>query len=67
MITITVNGQIQTFDSEISLSTLLSQLKIENKALAIAINAEIISHSQFETHTIRHNDVIELIRAVGGG
>ncbi len=67
MITITVNGQRKFFDSKISLLELLTHLNIDTRSLAVAVNAEIIPRSRLETDLVKDGDVVEVIRAVGGG
>jgi len=67
VITIYLNGEERSFSSSLNLQELLSEAKISSKAIAVAVNSEIVPRSQFEKIKLRHNDRLEIIHAVGGG
>ncbi len=62
-----INGASHTFDDGIVLSTLLKQLEISGKRIAVEINESIIPKSQHDSTVIQQDDKIEIIHAIGGG
>ncbi|MDT8283689.1 MAG: sulfur carrier protein ThiS [Gammaproteobacteria bacterium] len=67
MITITLNGNNTRFDSNISIKQLLEHLDLIEKRLAVEVNQEIISHSNFESFILNDLDRVEIVQAIGGG
>ncbi len=67
MIRITVNGNRQSFDSELTVSDLLEQLGAPKGAVAVEVNQAIIPRSAHELHRLEDGDVIEVVTFVGGG
>jgi sulfur carrier protein len=51
----------------LSVSALLTELAIEPRGIAVAINGEIARRSQWETTFIHDDDTIEIVTAVAGG
>lgn len=62
-----INGEINSFTSSLSLSQLFKELKIANIGFAVAINREVIPHSQYENTVLKEGDEVEIVQAVGGG
>lgn len=50
-----------------TLSGLLTELKVPQKAVAIEVNGNIIPRGEFSSLQIRGGDIIEILRVVGGG
>ncbi len=67
MITIRINGETTRRPAGITLATLLDDLALQNKRLAVEINQEIIPRSRFDEHVIQEHDQIEIVQAIGGG
>ena len=67
MIQIKLNGEKKTFDGSLSITSLLDELAIDTKKIALECNREIISKSCYDTTHIANGDVIEIIAFVGGG
>ena len=63
---VTVNGEFRTLEGPATVADLLRQMNIEGK-IAVEINREILPRSQFNRHEVRHGDVVEIVRAIGGG
>ena len=64
---IIVNGkEIETKDN-ITLKELISDLKVEDKVMAAAVNMEIVKKDKWDTHIIKEKDKLELLHFVGGG
>ena len=62
-----INGESHTLTDGIALSTLLKQLDISGKRIAVEINESIIPKSQHDSTVIQQDDKIEIIHAIGGG
>jgi len=63
---VTINGEQTTLDDVKTLAGLVEQLKIEGR-IAVEVNLEIVPRSQFNQFVINDGDVIEIVRAIGGG
>lgn len=67
MIVIYLNGEEKSFSSHLSIQQILAEVNISPKAIAVAVNSEIVPRSQFEKIKLRNHDRLEIIHAVGGG
>ncbi|MDF2430649.1 MAG: sulfur carrier protein [Mucilaginibacter sp.] len=65
---ITVNQQSYSTSDACSLQQLLATvLQLQAKGIAIAVNQEIVSKSNWETYTLKPGDCITIIKATQGG
>jgi sulfur carrier protein len=64
---VVINGESHTLNDGIMLSTLLTQLEISGKRIAVEINESIVPKSQHSATVIHQGDKIEIIHAIGGG
>jgi sulfur carrier protein len=64
---ITLNGQSRTLDTPLHVDQLIRELGLEGKRLAVEINHEIVSRSQYAHTPIQDGDQIEILHAIGGG
>lgn len=64
---ITLNGQKHNIESNITLEEMLINLNIEQKNIIAEVNGEVVTKDEFSNKIINENDIIELIRFVGGG
>jgi len=67
MITVNVNNTAHNFTSPSSLQDLLTQLAISEKGIAVAVNNQIISKSDWNRHELAEGENILIIRATQGG
>ncbi|MFI0429678.1 sulfur carrier protein ThiS [Mariniflexile sp. HMF6888] len=67
MITIHLNERSLDIDENLNVLQLLQQINSPTKGIAVAINTEIISQSQWETETFNQNDNVLIIQATQGG
>lgn len=67
MITIAVNGENSQFDRKISITELLQHLHLAEKRLAVEVNQEIITRSEFDSFILSEDDKVEIVQAIGGG
>ena len=65
--TIQVNGDPMELSEGATILQLLAQLQLNPDGVAVALNLEVVPRTQHAEVTLRQNDRIELVRAVGGG
>ena len=66
-IKIKVNGKFLTINENLSLFTLLNQLKIPLKKVAIELNHEIVDKKKLNNIKLKKDDKIEIVHFIGGG
>jgi sulfur carrier protein len=64
---ITVNNDTQSINNASSIAEMVTQLNIEPKGIAIAINQTVISKSDWNNTTLKENENITIIKATQGG
>jgi len=67
MIKIIINGEQRLVKDQLTAQQLLEDLGIADQKLALEINQEIIPRSMLSQRTIRPEDRVEIIHAIGGG
>ena len=66
-IKIKLNGEDRTFDKEVTISELLSELDLKPEMIVVERNLEIVKRSEFDKVSIEDNDTLEVLHFVGGG
>jgi sulfur carrier protein len=67
-ITVDINGKIFKFHENVTVWDILNNLNLsDNKAIAVAVNMQIISSNKWKEHIISNNDKIIIIQATQGG
>ena len=61
-----INGQDTSLHGVETVSGLLGELQLEGR-IAVEVNREIVPRSEFDQFPVRDGDVIEIVRAIGGG
>jgi thiamine biosynthesis protein ThiS len=64
---IVVNGETKAVTQDINLTDLIIELDLKNKRLAIEVNQELVTRSEFDTYTLSTGDIVEIVQAIGGG
>lgn len=64
---IILNGKPCVIENSNNLLNILKTLDINPQNLIAEVNGEIITAKEFENKIINENDVIELVKFVGGG
>ena len=64
---ITVNHETKTLAQVTSLDQLLGDLKISTQGIAVAINNQIITKTQWSNTPLHENDNVTIIQATQGG
>lgn len=63
-----INGNIKSFDdSTMTVESLVRQLNLLGKRIAIEKNGMIITKSEFQNIILQDGDQLEIVGAVGGG
>lgn len=62
-----INGRTHTFETAVTISSLLDYLDIEEHRIVIEHNGELIKKEAFSNHIVQNNDRLELLEFVGGG
>ena len=50
-----------------SLTTLLNELEIPDRGVAVAVNGDVIPRSTWSGHIVGADDVVEIVTAAAGG
>ncbi len=62
-----LNGEMQHVENDLNIMTLIKNLNVENKRLAVEVNLDIIPRSQFKDYVLSQGDKVEIVHAIGGG
>ena len=63
---ITVNGEVKILNQPVTVADLINELNLEGR-LAVELNKEILPRSKFTEYQINDGDILEIVRAIGGG
>lgn len=64
---IVVNGSAQQIDEHSSVQSVLEQMQLQGKRIAVEVNREIIPRAKHAEYKLVEGDSVEIIHAVGGG
>ena len=67
MITIELNGKLQTLPPGSTVTDLLSIIGSDGNTLAIVVNEQIIRPDKRSTHQLQNNNRVEILVFAGGG
>ncbi|WP_366008733.1 sulfur carrier protein ThiS [Helicobacter sp.] len=67
MMTILLNGKKYEINADCTLLALIENLGITHKAMAVAINTQVIKKPLWESYVLQNNDEVEILDFVGGG
>ena len=62
-----VNGTPTEIPLDLNIYTLLDQLDVQKKHIAIEVNENIIFKTDWESTKLEEGDKIEIVKAIGGG
>lgn len=65
--TLIINGEIKEFNDSLTLQNIITDLQIENKVMAAAVNMNIVKKDDWNSFIPKNDDKIELLQFVGGG
>lgn len=62
-----INGDEKEFAGELTLAGLITELGMKADRVAVELNREIVSRSQWAETSLRDGDKLEIVHFVGGG
>ncbi|MDZ7880467.1 MAG: sulfur carrier protein ThiS [Saprospiraceae bacterium] len=65
--TLIINGETKDFQDDFSLQNIITNLQIEDKVMAAAVNMNIVKKDDWSNFIPKNDDKIELLQFVGGG
>jgi len=66
-VTIKLNGESFALPAALSVSELLTQLKIDSRRVAVELNLVVLKRASFDTTVVKEGDEVEIVNFVGGG
>jgi sulfur carrier protein len=66
-VTITLNGDRFDLPSPLTISELLTHLKIDSRRVAVELNLVVLKRARFDTTEVHDGDAVEIVNFVGGG
>jgi sulfur carrier protein len=67
MLEIELNGAMRQVENGQNVADLIEELSLSGKAVAVAINREIVPRSLWTQRQLQAADRIDIVRAIGGG
>jgi sulfur carrier protein len=64
---LTINGKPVELQDGTSLMDYLVSIKVNFKFLAVGYNGEVLPKTEYNGITLKHGDVLEVVRPIGGG
>jgi thiamine biosynthesis protein ThiS len=65
--TIRLNGDPREIPGPLSVSTLLEQLEIDARRVAVELNTAVVKKAAYDSSVIKDGDEVEIVNFVGGG
>ena len=65
--TLIINGETKEVDDSATLQDIITNLQIENKVMAAAVNMNIVKKDEWSNFIPQNDDKLELLQFVGGG
>ena len=65
--TLIINGETKEFSNDSTLQNIITNLQIEDKVMAAAVNMNIVKKEDWNSFIPKDDDKIELLQFVGGG
>jgi sulfur carrier protein len=67
VITVSINGTARQLSDSTNVATLIEEMGLTGKRIALECNGEIVPRSRFATQQFSDGDKLEVVVAVGGG
>jgi sulfur carrier protein len=64
---ITINGKVTTARDGITVNDLLAERSLDKNHVVVEVNENIVPREDFGSRRLCGNDVVEILRFVGGG
>ena len=62
-----INGEIISFEKEISVADYLESAGFRKEMVAVELNLSILPKSEYETTMLKDSDEVEIVQFMGGG
>ncbi len=62
-----INGKLESLPTDCSISTLIEQMALEGKRIAVELNLDIVPKSEHLQTQLKEGDIVEIVHAIGGG
>jgi len=66
-ITVCINGTKREIEQGVTLAGVIDQFQLKPKSVVIELNQRVVERSGYSTTQLQDNDVLEIVRFVGGG
>ncbi|OIQ95221.1 sulfur carrier protein ThiS [mine drainage metagenome] len=67
VITVSINGEPRQLPANMAIASLIDEMGLTGKRIALERNGEIVPRSTFTTQSLSAGDKLEIVVAVGGG
>ena len=64
---LTINGEKRVISESKNLADLIKELDIKAPNFAMALNQQVVPRSKYDSTSIKEDDKVEIVHAVGGG
>ena len=64
---ILLNGENHEIPEACTAATLVEQLNLAGKRIAMEVNLDIVPRSEYASHQLNDGDRVEIVNAIGGG
>jgi len=64
---IILNGKSHSLTKQCTIRSLIEQLELTGKRVAVEVNLDIIPRSEHDKYQLQENDKVEVVHAIGGG
>jgi len=64
---IVLNGTAHQLGAQQSIAALVAALNLSDKAIAVAVNRDVIARARWEEVQLQAHDQVDVVRAIGGG
>lgn len=62
-----INGETVTLTTTCSLGQFVDKRKYRRDRIAVELNGQILSKDNYDSTTLRDDDIIEIVQFIGGG
>jgi thiamine biosynthesis protein ThiS len=64
---VTFNGQSQQLPAQATIASLLAQLELEPRRVAVEVNERLVPREEHARHALQDGDRLEVVTLAGGG
>ncbi len=66
-VSLTLNGEARGFEGPLSVASLLTELGLDTRKVAVERNLEIVARSSYAETWLASGDTLEIVHFIGGG